>query len=52
MHFVIREKLKGHNMPVSKSKAALIMDLAHEMKELKEEFENKAHGKNSYFIIS
>ncbi|XP_069694357.1 protein unc-80 homolog isoform X2 [Periplaneta americana] len=40
LQFVIREKLKGFNLPIVKCKGMLLMDLAHEMKELKEELED------------
>ncbi|KAJ9574016.1 hypothetical protein L9F63_008613, partial [Diploptera punctata] len=35
LQFVIREKVKGFNLPIVKCKGMLLMDLAHEMKELK-----------------
>lgn len=44
MQFIIREKLKGYSLPVTKCKSALLMDLAHEIKELKEELENGKTG--------
>ncbi|XP_021940294.1 protein unc-80 homolog isoform X4 [Zootermopsis nevadensis] len=40
LQFLIREKLKGFNLPIVKCKGMLLMDLAHEMKELKEELED------------
>lgn len=46
MQFIIREKLKGYSLPVTKCRSALLMDLAHEIKELKEELENGKTGKN------
>jgi hypothetical protein len=36
--------LKGFNLPIVKCKAVLLMDLAHEMKELKEELEDRRNG--------
>jgi hypothetical protein len=41
LQFVIREKLKGFNLPIMKCKAVLLMEMAHEMKELKEELEDR-----------
>ncbi|KAK6643812.1 hypothetical protein RUM43_000075 [Polyplax serrata] len=40
MQFIIREKLKGYSLPVTKCRSALLIELAHEIKELKEELEN------------
>ncbi|KAG8225919.1 hypothetical protein J437_LFUL005955 [Ladona fulva] len=46
LQFVIREKMQGFNLPVPKSKGSLLMDLAHEMKELKEEIEDRKYGED------
>lgn len=39
-HAKIRDKMRSINLPHPKSRGALLMDLAHEMKELKEELED------------
>nr|CAD7443504.1 unnamed protein product [Timema bartmani] len=44
LQFLIREKLKGYNLPIAKCTGSLLMDLAHEMKELKEELEDRRYG--------
>lgn len=44
MQFVIREKIKGFSLPISKCRAGLMMELAHEIKELKEELEERKCG--------
>nr|CAD7260717.1 unnamed protein product [Timema shepardi] len=43
LQFLIREKLKGYNLPIAKCTGSLLMDLAHEMKELKEELEDRRY---------
>lgn len=40
MHSKIRDKIRGIGLPLPKSRGALLMELAHEMKELKEELED------------
>lgn len=45
LQMIIREKLKGYCLPVTKCRSALLIDLAHEIKELKEELENGKIGK-------
>lgn len=40
MHAKIRDKLRGIGLPQPKSRGALLMELAHEMKELKDELED------------
>ncbi|KAJ1528104.1 hypothetical protein ONE63_008019 [Megalurothrips usitatus] len=42
--FVIREKLRGLSLPLAKSRSALLMELAHEIKELKEELEDRRYN--------
>lgn len=42
--FVIREKLRGFSLPLPKSRSTLLMELAHEIKELKEELEDRRYG--------
>lgn len=49
MQFVIREKLQGYSIGQTKCRAALLMELLHEMKELKEELDN---GKPGLFVLS
>ncbi|XP_020299995.1 protein unc-80 homolog isoform X4 [Pseudomyrmex gracilis] len=41
MHTIIREKINGRSTTVPKSRGALLMDLIHELKNLKEEIEDK-----------
>ncbi|XP_052133076.1 protein unc-80 homolog [Frankliniella occidentalis] len=41
--FVIREKLRGFSLPLPKSRSTLLMELAHEIKELKEELDDKRY---------
>ncbi|XP_011346095.1 protein unc-80 homolog isoform X3 [Ooceraea biroi] len=41
MHSIIREKINGSSTTVPKSRGALLMDLIHELKNLKEEIENR-----------
>ncbi|XP_049834730.1 protein unc-80 homolog isoform X4 [Schistocerca gregaria] len=43
MQHIIREKLRGLNLPTPKGRGSLLMDLAHEMKELKEELEDNQY---------
>ncbi|GLG97294.1 Protein unc-80 homolog [Gryllus bimaculatus] len=43
LQFVIREKMKGFSLPTPKGRGSLLMDLAHEMKELKEELEDRRY---------
>lgn len=40
MHTKIRDKMRSIGLPPPKSRGALLMELAHEMKELKEELED------------
>lgn len=57
MHTKIRNKMRSIGLPLPKSRGALLMELAHEMKVLKEELDEcKAgfrvfviHFKNVYF---
>ena len=39
MQSTIKDKMRGINLPQQKCKGALLMELAHEIKELKEELE-------------
>ncbi|XP_071635615.1 protein unc-80 homolog isoform X3 [Temnothorax longispinosus] len=41
MHTIIREKINGSSTTVPKSRGALLMDLIHELKNLKQEIENR-----------
>ncbi|XP_067205239.1 protein unc-80 homolog isoform X2 [Linepithema humile] len=41
MHTIIREKISGRSITVPKSRGALLMDLIHELKNLKEEIEDR-----------
>ncbi|KAF4517233.1 hypothetical protein B566_EDAN005287 [Ephemera danica] len=41
---LIRDKMRCINLPVRKAKGALLLELAHEMKELKEEMEDRKFG--------
>lgn len=43
MHTIIREKING-SIKVPKSRGALLMDLIHELKKLKEEIEDRRFG--------
>lgn len=43
MHTKIRDKIRGIGLPQPKSRGALLMELAHEMKELKEELEDSKY---------
>ncbi|XP_046393341.1 protein unc-80 homolog [Ischnura elegans] len=45
--FVIREKMQGFSLPAPKSKGSLLMELAHEMKELKEEIEDRKYEQDA-----
>lgn len=40
MHTKIRDKIRGIGLPFPKSRGALLIELAHQMKELKEELED------------
>jgi hypothetical protein len=40
IHAKIRDKMRGIGLPFPKSRGALLMELAHQMKELKEELED------------
>ena len=44
MQSIIREKINGVNMAVSKSRGALLTDLLHELRKLKEEIEDRKFG--------
>lgn len=44
MHAIIREKITGSSTTVPKSRGALLMDLIHELKNLKEEIEDRRFG--------
>ncbi|KYN10340.1 Protein unc-80 like protein, partial [Trachymyrmex cornetzi] len=41
MHTIIREKINGSSTTVPKSRGTLLMDLIHELKNLKQEIENR-----------
>ncbi|KAK2588606.1 hypothetical protein KPH14_006375 [Odynerus spinipes] len=41
MHSIIREKINGHATTVPKSRGTLLTDLIHELRDLKEEIENR-----------
>lgn len=43
MHTKIKDKIRGIGLPQPKSRGALLMELAHEMKELKEELEESKY---------
>lgn len=49
MHSIIREKINGNATTVPKSRGTLLTDLIHELKDLKEEIENRRFG--WYFCI-
>jgi len=44
MHTIIREKINGSSTTVPKSRGTLLMDLIHELKNLKQEIENRKCG--------
>lgn len=44
MHTIIREKINGSTTTVPKSRGALLMDLIHDLKNLKEEIEDRRFG--------
>ncbi|KAK4883609.1 hypothetical protein RN001_006928 [Aquatica leii] len=44
MHSKIRDKIRSIGLPLPKSRGALLMELAHEMKELKEEIEDTSES--------
>ncbi|XP_015837451.1 protein unc-80 homolog isoform X11 [Tribolium castaneum] len=44
IHSRIRDKIRGIGLPFPKSRGALLMELAHEMKELKEELEDASEN--------
>ncbi|KAF5273419.1 hypothetical protein FQA39_LY07436 [Lamprigera yunnana] len=44
MHSKIRDKIRSIRLPLPKSRGALLMELAHEMKELKEELEDTSES--------
>ncbi|XP_031332358.1 protein unc-80 homolog isoform X3 [Photinus pyralis] len=44
MHSKIRDKIRSVGLPLPKSRGALLMELAHEMKELKEELEDTSES--------
>lgn len=46
--FVIREKLQGCFMAITKCRATLLTELLHEMKDLKEELDNGKPGKKFF----
>lgn len=46
MQFLIRERMRGMPEPISiKSRGALLLELARELRELKEELEERRYGK-------
>ncbi|XP_065170367.1 protein unc-80 homolog isoform X8 [Atheta coriaria] len=47
MHQKIRDKIRGAGLPPPKSRGALLMELAHEMKDLKEELEDSTSSEES-----
>ncbi|XP_071444564.1 protein unc-80 homolog isoform X1 [Hetaerina americana] len=47
LQFIIREKMQGFGLPVPKSKGSLLMELAHEMKELKDEIEDRKYEQDA-----
>lgn len=50
MQYLIRERMKGMPEPISiKSRGALLLELARELRELKEELEERKYGKNIFF---
>lgn len=56
MQFLIRERMRGLPEPANmKSRGALLLELARELRELKEELEEKRYGKfvaqNTLFYI-
>lgn len=44
MHFVVREKITGYGLITPKCRGALLTELMHEMKELKEELDDRKYG--------
>lgn len=47
MQFLIRERMRGMPEPTSiKSRGALLLELARELRELKEELEERRYGKS------
>lgn len=44
MHTIIREKINGSSTTVPKSRSALLMDLIHDLKNLKEEIDDRRIG--------
>lgn len=51
MQSIIRERISGDSCLVSKSRGTLLMDLIHELKDLKEEIEDRKCGDYSSFTI-
>lgn len=50
MQFLIRERMRGMPEPNSiKSRGALLLELARELRELKEELEERRYGTYKYF---
>lgn len=49
MHQKIRDKIRGAGLPPPKSRGALLMELAHEMKDLKEELEDSSKFQFIFF---
>lgn len=48
MQFLIRERMRGMPEPTSiKSRGALLLELARELRELKEELEERRYGESS-----
>lgn len=43
MQSLIRDKMRGINLPQQKCRGAILMELAHEIKELKEELEESMY---------
>lgn len=55
LHFVIREKMTGFSVMSPKCRGALLTEIMHEMKSLKEELDDRKYGayvvKNSCFLF-
>lgn len=44
MHSIIKDKMRGINLPSPKCRGALLMELAQQIKDLKEELEESKSG--------
>lgn len=49
MQFLIRERMRGVASTAAKSRGALLLDLARELRDLKEDLDERRYGKKMYF---